>query len=291
VADLAPTRPALRYHGGKWRLAPHIIQRFPSHRNYIEPYAGAASVLLRKPRSYFELYNDLDGEIVNLFSVLRDQSDAARLRSLLELTPYARTEFELSYSASHDRIEQARRTLIRSWMAHGSSGLRGHATGFRIGSLREFTTSAMDWAGFPDALPALVARLRGVTIESRPALDVIDRFDQGGDTLFYVDPPYMFETRSQKRIGGDLYHGYRYEMDDDAHRELLARLCVCGSMVVLSGYRSDLYDDELKTWRRIELDARADRGEARTEVMWLNGLCAAALDREAAGGPLFEGAA
>ncbi len=283
---IAPTRPALRYHGGKWRLAPWIIRHFPQHRVYVEPFAGGASVLLRKPRSYFELYNDLDGEIVNLFRVLRDPVMGGALVGLLELTPYARTEFERSYEPSDDPIEQARRTLCRSWMAHGSSGLRGHQTGFRLGSRREFTVSAHDWASFPDAVPAIIARLRAVNIECRPALDIIARLDDR-DALFYVDPPYLFETRSQKRVGGDLYHGYRHELTDDAHRELLEALGAVRGMVVLSGYPSPIYDEALPGWRRISTDAQADRGEARTEVLWLNPACVAALDEEAAGGPLF----
>lgn len=283
---MAPTRPALRYHGGKWRLAPWIIRHFPAHRVYVEPFAGGASVLLRKPRSYFELYNDLDGEIVNLFAVLRDPAEGVKLRALLELTPYARVEFERSYEPCEDPVEQARRTLVRSWMAHGSSGLRGHQTGFRLGSRREFTVSAHDWAGFPDAVPAIVERLRGVNIENRPALDIMARLDDH-DALFYVDPPYLFGTRSQKRVGGDLYHGYRHELSDDDHLALLEALTRLNGFVVLSGYPSEIYDATLPGWRRISTDAMADRGEARTEVIWLNPACMAALDVEAAGGPLF----
>lgn len=276
---IGPVRPVLRYHGGKWRLAPWIIEHLPRHRVYVEPFGGGGSVLLRKPRSYAEIYNDLDDEVVALFRVLRDPGSAERLRRLVELTPYARAEFELSYTLSDDPVEQARRTLVRSWMAHGSSGLRGHRTGFRIGSNRERTTSAGDWRGFPEVLPSIVERLRGVTIERRPAEQVIERHD-GTDVLFYVDPPYPFETRSQKRIAGDLYHGYRHELDDAGHQALLKQLRGLAGMVALSSYQTPMYQEALADWRCVERPARADRGGARTEVLWLNPAAAAAVDAE-----------
>ena len=281
-------RPALRYHGGKWRIAPWIIAHFPVHRVYVEPYGGAASVLLRKPRSYAEIYNDLDDEVVALFGVLRDRAAAAELTRQVAQTPYARVEFELSYQPTDEPIERARRLLVRSYMAHGSSGLRGHRTGFRLGSMREHTTAAHDWASFPAALPAMVERLRGVVIEHRPAAQVMAREDRP-DTLFYVDPPYMFATRSQKRIGNDLYHGYRHELDDAGHLALLAQLATLTGFVVLSGYATTLYDEMLVDWMRVERETQADRGGARTEVLWLNPAAAAALEaeRRAAHMPLF----
>jgi len=116
MSDVAPTRPVLRYHGGKWRLASWIISHFPPHRVYVEPFGGAASVLLRKPRSYAEVYNDMDGEIVNVFRVLRDPARARELERVLRLTPFAREEFELSYIRDEDPIEQARRTIVRAFI-------------------------------------------------------------------------------------------------------------------------------------------------------------------------------
>ena len=193
----APTRPALRYHGGKWKLAPWIIEHFPPHRVYVEPYGGAASVLLRKKRSYAEVYNDLDGEIVNLFRVLRNPSQARELMRVVELTPFARSEFEESYLAHGDPVEQARRTMLRSFAGFGSAMAQTHATGFRDNTTRAGTTPAHDWAGMPSAIELIAQRMRGVVVDMRPALDLIDRHDTP-ETLFYIDPPYIASTRSER---------------------------------------------------------------------------------------------
>lgn len=273
-----PSRPTLRYHGGKWRLAPWVVSHFPPHRIYVEPFGGAASVLLLKPRAYAEIYNDLDEEIVSLFRVLRDPRHAAALQRMVELTPFARSEFDASYESSEDPVEQARRTLVRSWMGQGSSGLRGHKTGFRANPDREHSTAMDNWVTWPNVIPAIVARLRGVAIERRPALELIEIHDRP-DRLLYLDPPYLFETRSQKRKGNDLYHGYRHELTDEDHCELLARVLVSSAMIIISGYSAPLYERALSSWRRFEKHTVADKAKPRIEVLWLNPACADALDR------------
>lgn len=135
-------RPILRYHGGKWRLAKWIISRFPQHRIYVEPFSGAASVLLQKPRCYAEVINDLDNELVNLFQVVRDSGH--ELISKLELTPFSRSEFLASYEQSNNPLEQARRTIVRSFQGFGSNA-HGRLTGFRSNSNRSGTTPSHDW--------------------------------------------------------------------------------------------------------------------------------------------------
>ncbi len=266
----APFRPALRYMGGKWRLAPKIIPFLPPHRTYVEPFGGAASVLLRKPAAFQEIYNDLDGEIVGLFRVLRDPAGAAELSRLIALTPWAREEFEASYTVSPDPIENARRTVVRSFMGFGSTAtaLR-RKTGFRAISVRNGKHPAKDFSGMPQAILALAERMRGVVIENRPALEILTRCD-AGDTLAYLDPPYVHSTRSGKRIHGGLEHAYAHEMDEEQHRDLLAWCSSSKSMVVISGYATDLYEQALTGWTRIELAAFADGARARTEVLWIN---------------------
>ena len=263
----APPRPVLRWHGGKWRLAPWILSHFPAHRVYVEPYGGAASVLLRKPRSYAEIYNDLDGEVVNLFRVLQDDRSAARVRHLLHLTPFARAEFDLAYELSADPIERARRLVMVCFMGFGSNAHNtATRTGFRANSDRSGSTPAHDWANYPDALSAVIERLRGVVVESRDALQVIASHDTPR-TLIYADPPYVHSTRDE----GKRQRDYRYEMTDGDHRALAATLHAVEGMVVLSGYACDLYDCELyPDWHRVERRTMADGARPRVEVLWLN---------------------
>ena len=275
---MTPKRPLIRYHGGKWRLAPWIIQHLPSHRCYVEPFGGAAGVLLQKERAYAEVYNDLDGDIVNLFRVLRDPEGSARLVDLVKLTPYARDEFDDAYESHPDPVERARRTIVRASMGFGSAGATKGTTGFRIDTRRRYGTAQQLWAEYPATLGPVIQRLTGVMIENRPALDVIRQHD-APDTLFFVDPPYLHETRYAGAAHGRYY---AHEMNNADHGELLEGLCQVQGMVALCGYPSSLYDDALVGWAKTTTNARisAARGTAvRTECLWLNPACVDALNR------------
>lgn len=285
VAPDAPKRPALRYYGGKWRLAPWIISHFPAHRIYTESFGGAASVLMQKPRSYSEVYNDLDSEIVNLFRVLRDPEASGRLVQLVELTPYARIEFEESYETyPDDAVEQARRTLFRSFSGFGSGAASGHRTGFRNSVTRSYTTPASDWANFPEAMAATIERLKGVVIECMPAPELLLRFD-GDDVLHYVDPPYLLSTRNSNANGGSVY---RYEMDEASHAHLAEVLHSLRGYVVLSGYPSQLYDDLYQGWETAVQTAWADGRSRRHEKLWLSPRTAEALRQSVRQLGMFE---
>lgn len=286
----APTRPVLRWHGGKWKLARWIISFFPRHRIYVEPFGGAASVLLRKTPSFSEIYNDLDEEVVTLFRVLRNPETAARLIDLLRLTPFARLEFVDSYLPVDDPVEKARRLIVRSYMGFGSdSAHTAGNTGFRAQSPVSNRSPEKDWFNYPPELAKAVARLSAIVIECRPAIEVMQRHDSAA-TLHYVDPPYLPETRSPKaRRGGDKYHVYRHELGRADHEQLLSEVVRLGGMVIVSGYPSALYDEALSDWRREETAALADGARERTEVLWINPAAAAALDAERM--PLFGGGA
>lgn len=256
-------RPLLRYHGGKWLLASWIISHFPDHRIYVEPFGGAASVLLQKRRSYAEVYNDLDDEIVNLFCIVRERGQD--LIDALIYTPFSRKEFELSYQPTQDNFERARRTVIRSFMGFGSASSSGRKTGFRSNSNRSGTTPAHDWKNYPDALNAIVERLRGVVIENRDAKQVMKAHDTK-KTLHYVDPPYVLNTR----YNGDKTKCYNFEMKDDQHVELCEFLKQLNGTVILSGYDNELYNDLLKGWIKHHRKAYADGAKERKEVLWIN---------------------
>jgi DNA adenine methylase len=297
----APTRPVLRWHGGKWKLAPWIISHFPPHRIYVEPFGGAASVLMRKTPCYAEVYNDLDNVVVNLFRVLRDPDKASRLIAALKLTPFARTEFDEALLPAEDDVERARHLVVRAFMGFGSNahssspvslktGFKSftrtdadkyRSTGFRANSNRSGTTPAHDWMSYPVALQAIVERVQGkaVIIESRDASKVMAQHDSPA-TLHYVDPPYLPETRSPANKYDLKHRMYRHELSRGEHVKLLGFLKRLEGMVVLSGYASDLYDARLRGWRRFEISALADGARARTEVLWINPACSAALDRE-----------
>jgi len=254
-------RPVVRYHGGKWKLAPWIISHFPDHGKYVESFGGGANVLLQKPRSEHEVYNDLDDGIVNLFRVLRDPAMSARLRELLDATPYARNEFYDSYVPSADPVESARKTMVRAWMSISSVGVcRRSRTGFAIDEV-----AVKRYQGVKENIIAVAERMRGVLIEHRPAIQVIEYHD-ANDTLHYCDPPYVPDTRSS--MGGGVY---QHEMTDDDHAKLAETLHSLKGMVILSGYPCDLYDEELfADWHRVERPHLADGARKRIEVLWVN---------------------
>lgn len=262
-------KPLIRYHGGKFRLADWVISHFPNHTCYTEVFGGAAGVLLQKPRAYAEVYNDLDGDVVNLFRVLRNKEKCGQLIEQLVLTPYAREEFDLAWEHTDDDIERARRIIIRAQMGFGSAGATKGRTGFRIDTKRQYGTAQSLWASYPDHLAFVGERLSGVLIENRPAIQVLQDHD-ADTTLHYVDPPYVHETRYGGAKTGSYY---KHEMADDDHAQLLDKLLELEGMVILSGYPNDLYNEKLKDWHRVETTSRisAGRGTAlRTECLWIN---------------------
>lgn len=264
--DLKIKHQAIRYHGGKFRLAPWIIKQMPEHVCYVEPFGGAAGVLLQKPRSYSEVYNDLDGEVVNLFRVLRNPELNQRLQDACRLTPYSRDEFCHAQAPATDSVERARRMVVRACMGFGSAAGIGGNSGFRGDSKRKYATAAHLWERYPENLAALCQRLQGVIIENKDALSVMRAHD-AETTLHYIDPPYVPETRVQ----GNRY--YAHEMTVEGHEQLLAVARTMTGMVMISGYDAEVYNDMLSGWAKTEKASRISAGrgtKVRTECLWLN---------------------
>lgn len=250
-------RPVFRYFGGKYRLAPWIIQRLPPHEGYLEPCGGAASILINKPRAKLETYNDIDGNIVNFFRVLRDQPE--ELIRLIKLTPWARAEFELHFQPTEDSLEAARRfwigcTMAISCMAFSSSGMR-------MSKNTEAMPGKVDARLTYDHLYAVAKRLLGVQIENLSYEEAIERYDHR-NTLIYFDPPYVTSTRESNDI-------YAEEWPDSKHRAAAAILHQAQSMIVVSGYDCPLYQELYGDWLRLDKATQANRGE-RIESLWLS---------------------
>lgn len=263
------SHPVIRYHGGKFRLAPWVIGHFPKHLCYTEAFGGAAGVLIQKERAYAEVYNDLDGEIVNLFRVLRNEEFRNRLIEQLVLTPYSRVDFQEAWDDCDDSIEKARRLIIRAQMGFGSAGASKGITGFRIDTKRAYGTAQSLWATYPNHLAAIGQRLSGVLIENRPAIQVLRDHDCS-ETLHYVDPPYVHKTRY---TGAKTGRVYRHEMSDQDHEELLKVLLELEGKVIVSGYSSEIYNDYLAKWKRVDTSARISSGrgtDIRIECLWIS---------------------
>lgn len=260
-------RPALRYHGGKWKLGKWIIEQFPEHDCYVEPFGGGGSVLLQKERSYVEVYNDINKLVVNFFRVLREKPD--ELINAIELTPYSRQEFIESQEYVDDPVELARRFYIWSWQGRGRGGVvEKGAWRFMSRNTRKKTPSD-DWCN-NQHLWLVVQRLKRVQIECDDALKVIKRFDDK-NTLFYVDPPYVPETRGSR--WSKTAYANDYTVDD--HVRLADVLHSVEGKVILSGYHSGLYDGLYGDWEQIEKQGEKDStvGERKTiECLWMKNI-------------------
>ncbi|MER7053408.1 DNA adenine methylase [Streptomyces sp. NPDC000351] len=252
------------YFGSKQRIAPWIASLLPVHGHYVEPFAGGLSVLLAKAPSPMETVNDLDGELMTFWRILRDRPTEL-LRACM-LTPHARAELAATWGPTTDELELARRIWCR--LAQGRSGTLRN-TGWRhyIDPAGSSTSMPGYLEAYADRLAAAAERLHGVSLEALPALDVIQRYGARSGVLLYVDPPYLGTTRGWG-------NNYRCEMRTDLeHKELAAALADCTATVVLSGYDSPLYLELYGDWNRYtqtSMTGNAKTDKARTEVLWAN---------------------
>lgn len=251
----------MKYPGSKWAIADWIISFFPEHHSYLEPFFGSGAVFFRKPRSNIETINDLDGNVINLFTWIK--KDPEKLAHEIYWTPYARQIYEGSYAAVPEgSLHQAVNFYIRLQMGRGFR-TNGEKTGWKNDIQgRERAYAAGDWCSLPERIMEAAERLRGVQIENRPAVEVMKRFNHK-KVLVYLDPPYMPGTRHGKQ--------YRHEMyDEESHIELLDAAVEHKGPVLISGYETDLYNDMLKGWHREEIFCYTQSRSRKREILWMN---------------------
>jgi len=244
-------------------LASRIIAYFPPHRTYIEAFGGGGAVLLAKPPSQIEVYNDLDQGLTNLFRVLRDPALFRKLVRALESTPYSRSEFQLAQLPVIDPVEAARRFVVRQRQSYGG---RGERWSFCIKDAHAGTASAIRrWQRGIEQLPFVHNRFKSVQIECADWRIVLDRYD-ARESLFFLDPPYYPLTR----VGGE----YQHEFSCNDHRGLIERVLTSRGMFVLSGYDHQIYKRlERYGWKRVNYDVPAYSSDTRTrrvECLWLS---------------------
>ncbi|MCM1494716.1 MAG: DNA adenine methylase [Bacteroides sp.] len=252
-------KPILKYPGAKNRMAPWICSRIPEHEVYLEPYFGSGAVFFNKIPSRIETINDLDDSVVNFFHVLREYPD--ELTAKLELTPYARKEYEDAFivNENDDIIELARKFAVKCWMGFGCSNR--YRNGFRTSQQRTSPDTTKQWHDFISVIPLVTERLQNAQIEKKPAMELLDMYDTK-DVFIYLDPPYLPDIRKK--------YQYVHEMSYEGHVELLEKILKHPGKVMISGYESDLYKRMLKGWSFESRLTRAERGVERREFIWMN---------------------
>lgn len=257
----------LHYPGSKWSLADWIIDYMPPHTTYLEPYFGSGAVLFNKAPSALETINDIDGDVVNLFRVIRDRpEDLARA---VHWTPYSREEYRDAHRSDPSDLERARIFLVRCWQSIRVK--TGSISGWKCRATPDDSYRIRQWNELPEKIATVAARLKSVQIEDRPALQVIERYNRP-DVLIYADPPYLLDTRN-----GVIYGN---EMTTVDHEKLLDALDDHKGPAFVSGYANPMYDKRLQHWRREERRQTIETGQERTEVLWINPIAAEHAGRQ-----------
>jgi DNA adenine methylase len=250
-------------------MADWIISHFSPHQIYLEPFFGGGNVLINKRPSYLETVNDLDGNVVNLFRVIREQPE--ELARLVEFTPFSREEFYSSHEKTGVPLEDARRFLAQVWQ--GFSGRTSHLSGWsHFRCVVKGGDLAARFAAVPERILEVAKRLKNVQIECRPAQELIPEY-KSKEVLIYADPPYVLGSRTGGKV-------YAYEMTDEEHGDLLDLLIDHPGPVVLSGYNCDLYRNKLTGWTRKTRQNMTQRAQIKEESLWLNPIAAEGLAQQ-----------
>lgn len=266
----------LRYYGGKAKLAGKLIKLIPDHETYVEVFAGGLSVFFAKETSELEIVNDLDSDVFNFYRVLRDPEKFKRFEFLVNLTPYSKEEFDFCRDPKRttgDDVESARRWFVCNRLGFISDENNSRSFGRSIkGGKDGMAISVKSYLSAVSRLPEIAERLKKVQIEHDDYGTSIKRFDQPG-TFFYLDPPYVHSTRKTSK-------GYRHEMADSDHKDLVEILLKIQGKAMLSGYRNPIYGPlECAGWKRHDFKTTASSA-ARTKQSGLQGTGNATKNQE-----------
>lgn len=267
VARYANVRSPLLWFGGKSKLAKTIISMMPEHKTYVEPFGGAAHVLVQKKRSPVEVYNDINKEVVNFLLIVREHPE--RFYRAVETLPYSRELYESWRKSAlpEDPFERAVR-----WFYLNRSGIvgahKGQPGGWRHGRSHNTVGS---YRSACELIEPLAERLRNVNIESKDFREIIVKYDSP-DTFFYIDPPYV--GREKRYDGG---------FTEQDHRDLAELLSGIKGKAFVSYYPDPIIDDLYKDWNIITLESYAyskiveidQRKEKTVELFITNYPCAA----------------
>lgn len=260
-------RSALKWHGGKGYLAKRIAGSMPPHETYVEPFAGGLSTLLAKPEAPIEIAGDLNSQLIDFWTTLRDRP--GEMIERVGTIPYTEEAFHQALEAleASNPVERAAAFLVRNRFSRGGLA-KDFAWSERTRGGQPGDVNA--WQTFKRLLPGIAARVQGVQFVCANALELIERYDSPA-TLIYADPPYLPQTRTVRKA-------YRHEMSRPDHERLLATLTRASSMTIISGYASPLYDSALAGWERDETELPNNAGQTkrksrRVEVLWFNPAC------------------
>jgi DNA adenine methylase len=254
---------AFSYYGGKYTHLKWLLPYFVRCNHFVDVCGGSAAAILNVEPYPVETYNDINGDVVNFFKVLRNRGD--QLIDALSLTPYSRVEFENAMAGVVDELEMARRFFIVASQAYNSVGHRPAWRGTLTRVRCSISESTSRWLNGVAGLRDLIDRLQVINFENLHFRDLIPKYDQG-NTLFYIDPPYYPDTRVSKQ-------SYRYEMTKEEHKELADILNEVKGFVCLSGYDHDFYNKNFPStkWRRHYQDtATRTTKKARVEMLLMN---------------------
>lgn len=250
--------PLLSWYGGKTGMAEWIVSLMPPHTAYLEPYAGSLAVLARKPRSESETVNDFNGEIVNLYRVCRDHGDELARR--LDLTPYARSEWDAAAEPNGDPIERARRYVVRIEQMFAGDQRTSTWTLARSGTRRMRV-----WEQVGERVAAIGRRLDGVYVEHADALTLIPKWAADPNAVIYLDPPYTTDVRSGS---------YGADVADDHHGLMADAVRDAAACVLVSGYDNPAYESLFNGWakhyRSVMVGGAGGPRSERVEVIWTN---------------------